>query len=1068
MCIRDRAYAAVCPGEPKCHIPKDLPVNLEDPDYRFMPYLDSISGYCVVPLLKSSNETGVGSYKSNVCPEGYTYFPWLQKCASYPICGGNCVWDLNVKKCVYGLPPTNGTVPFPPPGGGEFTPPGTGNGTSNGTNGTNSTDEFYCFKDLNGNNLPDKSEIVECVPAKTADGKDAVICPIDLIPCQLDTKPAGCANGTVFDPSLNLCISDPSYKCNPPGNYSTTNQRCEAIPVCPSGATYDITSGKCVTNPTCPAGSVYDSSKKLCVATNLSACPSGYNVCNPSNPGSACCASATVSCPSPYWYNGYQCQANPDCNPGWLTYYWFVNRYTCVVYPYSYCEFNYCPSGFSQAEQYCARKPVCPAGGYLAGMYCYVSPIYSCPYSPNGYWVSGSTCYTSTTCPSGFTIGSDGKCYKQPSCPSGFTLGSDGKCYASGTCPSGYTFNGSLCVADAQPVCPPGTVYDSSMKKCKSYPECPPGYTFNSTSDMCIAQDKWTCPATGMSNGTDDCTLCPAGSTYDSSTKLCVYDKQACPPGWRVCNSGNLERACCTDDISIICPESYVYNGTACVSDPKCDLGNYTFYWFVNKYLCVIDPYYNCVFDACPPNFHQAEQYCAKKPDLCTGGGVLLGDKCIASPTINCPSTSGTLYVENGMCYTSSDCPPGSIPGADNKCYAKPYCATSGNQTGSTSPCFLYNGQQVCSLHQCEPMEEEGDRPPFGYEDDEKHDESAYNKCLGTIYIFNGKAMRCRQSSIYTGFHDCCDAAKGRLYDSTGSTGLQIVDAMKAAYAALEIVKTARLMRSVHSARYVFSEGPVKEPIALILYDKNGNIITSLTPGTRECESWLDALSRSSQTEFLPKYTEFTNINKDQLFSSYAYNYLQKMGPQIAYQVVYFAFSKAINDPILASAVNVVAQAVLVHFFPAYFSPVGLFMAALELVLAIFTANCDSQDILTSTYNKSGYCFLVEEDKCIKRFMGACLQRANRYCCFNSKLARIIHEQGRKQLSTFNYSLSPGTYKRPNCRGFTPEEFQALDFSKIDFSEYIEDLTRNIKQNIQPQIEERFNATIQDSLKKKW
>jgi hypothetical protein len=62
-----------------------------------------------------------------------------------------------------------------------------------------------------------------------------------------------------------------------------------------------------------------------------------------------------------------------------------------------------------------------------------------------------------------------------------------------------------------------------------------------------------------------------------------------------------------------------------------------------------------------------------------------------------------------------------------------------------------------------------------------------------------------------------------------------------------------------------------------------------------------------------------------------------------------------------------------------------------------------------------------------------CVQKKKTYCCFGSPLGRIIAEQGRDQLS-FNF----GTAKSPNCRGFTPDEFQKLDFSKINFSEWLD------------------------------
>lgn len=68
------------------------------------------------------------------------------------------------------------------------------------------------------------------------------------------------------------------------------------------------------------------------------------------------------------------------------------------------------------------------------------------------------------------------------------------------------------------------------------------------------------------------------------------------------------------------------------------------------------------------------------------------------------------------------------------------------------------------------------------------------------------------------------------------------------------------------------------------------------------------------------------------------------------------------------------------------------------------------------------------------KFIG-CIQTSESHCCFNSKLARIIHEQGRPQIG-----LNWGSGDSPNCRGFKPEEFQKLDMSKMNLSEAFEDI----------------------------
>lgn len=57
------------------------------------------------------------------------------------------------------------------------------------------------------------------------------------------------------------------------------------------------------------------------------------------------------------------------------------------------------------------------------------------------------------------------------------------------------------------------------------------------------------------------------------------------------------------------------------------------------------------------------------------------------------------------------------------------------------------------------------------------------------------------------------------------------------------------------------------------------------------------------------------------------------------------------------------------------------------------------------------------------------------FCCYNSRLARIINEQGRPLIG--KYFEGP---QSESCQGFTEAELGKIDFSKIDFSEFIADI----------------------------
>lgn len=50
---------------------------------------------------------------------------------------------------------------------------------------------------------------------------------------------------------------------------------------------------------------------------------------------------------------------------------------------------------------------------------------------------------------------------------------------------------------------------------------------------------------------------------------------------------------------------------------------------------------------------------------------------------------------------------------------------------------------------------------------------------------------------------------------------------------------------------------------------------------------------------------------------------------------------------------------------------------------------------------------------------------------------------------TFGLDGAWGTPSEPNCRGFTTDEFQMLDFSKIDMSEYFADMQAGLQDSIE-------------------
>lgn len=92
---------------------------------------------------------------------------------------------------------------------------------------------------------------------------------------------------------------------------------------------------------------------------------------------------------------------------------------------------------------------------------------------------------------------------------------------------------------------------------------------------------------------------------------------------------------------------------------------------------------------------------------------------------------------------------------------------------------------------------------------------------------------------------------------------------------------------------------------------------------------------------------------------------------------------------------------------------------------------CDEEDMATSVKLTLQLCHLVGEKD--EKALGMNLKKRSVYCCFNSVLARVIHEQGRPQISR-----GWGPVDNPDCGGLSIGEMNQIDFSAIDVSEYMQ------------------------------
>lgn len=269
---------------------------------------------------------------------------------------------------------------------------------------------------------------------------------------------------------------------------------------------------------------------------------------------------------------------------------------------------------------------------------------------------------------------------------------------------------------------------------------------------------------------------------------------------------------------------------------------------------------------------------------------------------------------------------------------------------GNEHACVTNGSAAFCSPNTCFDPNTTKDIQPDGIDGTmltNNGDVNATGMCLDQVYIFSGRAQKCRKQGVQTAFQDCCKTDGKVMKDGGGSI--------------------------------------------------QNTILTTQS---------ISAVFQASKA---------------------AYTVMQSGGT-------------------MAAATGAFKTAFVGAFDPASLA----ITVAITLVMEYLTKACDQIEAETALQNSSDRCVYLGE-YCKEKWLGRCMQKAKSFCCFNSELATIINREGRKQLKSFQH-LGNGGFgdtKSPDCRGFTPEEFQALDFSNIDMSSYYDELIHRSQSEIQ-------------------
>ena len=109
-------------------------------------------------------------------------------------------------------------------------------------------------------------------------------------------------------------------------------------------------------------------------------------------------------------------------------------------------------------------------------------------------------------------------------------------------------------------------------------------------------------------------------------------------------------------------------------------------------------------------------------------------------------------------------------------------------------------------------------------------------------------------------------------------------------------------------------------------------------------------------------------------------------------------------------------------------------------------ASCDKDSKELAQQRNEGKCIQVGT-YCAEKLplLGTCVRKKTVFCCFGNKFAKLLQEQGKKQLGQ-----DFGSPESPNCRGFTAEELRKIDFSKLDLTEISQDVMNSFKPQLDP------------------
>ena len=174
---------------------------------------------------------------------------------------------------------------------------------------------------------------------------------------------------------------------------------------------------------------------------------------------------------------------------------------------------------------------------------------------------------------------------------------------------------------------------------------------------------------------------------------------------------------------------------------------------------------------------------------------------------------------------------------------------------------------------------------------------------------------------------------------------------------------------------------------------------------------------------------------------------------------LFSSLSAAYNSATMSTALG--APGTLGANFTVSFNPYA-FAAVVVLQVIEDLTSCNQDEQMLGLKQGQNLCTYVGTycSQSLPLLVGSiCIENTNSYCCYNSLLAKIIEEQGRAQIGK-----GYGSAQAPDCSGLTTAQFQQIDFSKIDLSQFTSQIMASVVGPNQAGMNQNASGVVQQKI----